>query len=240
MPNNQQNLNLNFCFKHLNFKKLTSTHQYAIENIDTFSSRNYAITTETQTSGIGRKGDQWLSGTRGESLALTFVITIPHKNLPELAHILAYSIFKVLSSFGLRPLFKWPNDLLVNEKKIAGIMCDIKYPKAICSVGLNINSFHSMPGHTISLMNAGVLTNASSLQSKIEIEFKCLLTRYFKEGFQFIQEALNPHLAHLNKLVKIDNIKGFIKELNSDGRLILKLPDKTTTLISSGTIKLEQ
>lgn len=102
------------------------------------------ITAEEQTAGKGQFERKWISP-RGVNLYTTFYFHLPNptENITELSILLAKCIKKVLIDNGLAPTMKWPNDVLVNGKKIAGVLCETifheKYIEIILGFGLNVN-----------------------------------------------------------------------------------------------------
>lgn len=108
-----------------------------------------AVWTQFQTAGKGRFADrQWIAA-KGESLLVTFVLNpARYRAKPPMMPLLAgLALARYLRSLGLDPQIKWPNDLLIEGKKIAGILCRwISSPsgapfsreKVLCGIGLNL------------------------------------------------------------------------------------------------------
>jgi BirA family biotin operon repressor/biotin-[acetyl-CoA-carboxylase] ligase len=122
-----------------------STHTYAKEHLLDFEAEELTcITAEEQTKGQGQFQRKWISP-RFVNLYVTFYFQIPATApyLKELASLMIKSVQKVLQREGLDPKMKWPNDLLLNGKKIAGALCDTEfhesYIEIILSFGLNVN-----------------------------------------------------------------------------------------------------
>ena len=124
-------------FKEIHFPKIDSTHLYALEHLKEYAGQFVFISASEQTGGIGRKGDPWLGS--GDNLLGTFIFPMPLKSPSNLAQLLAYSAIKTLEKLALVPSFKWPNDILLSHKKVAGVMADIKDGTALLSIGMNVN-----------------------------------------------------------------------------------------------------
>ncbi|MBI3900670.1 MAG: biotin--[acetyl-CoA-carboxylase] ligase, partial [Chlamydiia bacterium] len=102
------------------------------------------ITADVQTAGRGRFRRPWRSPPHTNLLAsFCFQLPIAFPKLPYLAQLMAQSLATCLIQDGLRPSFKWPNDLLLNGKKVAGILCEVCFEptfiQAIIGVGVNLN-----------------------------------------------------------------------------------------------------
>lgn len=121
-----------------------------------------ALLADYQTGGRGQSGASWYSS-RGKNLLVSYLF-FPHSLPPESLFILnksvAVGIYDCLLSYQILPVIKWPNDILVNEKKIAGVLIEnvlrgsqIQY--CIIGIGLNVNedSFPAIVSNGISMKN---------------------------------------------------------------------------------------
>jgi len=128
-------------FHWIYFPILSSTHQWAMEHYHQFFCQYLFVYTGHQTNGVGRKGDIWAS--LGESLYGSFIfpvnVMITQKKFTFLSWILCHTIIAILKREGLSPSFKKPNDILLRQKKVCGVMTSIHSAVAIVSFGLNVN-----------------------------------------------------------------------------------------------------
>jgi BirA family biotin operon repressor/biotin-[acetyl-CoA-carboxylase] ligase len=129
--------------KILEFEKLESTQKKAKEIAKEAEPWTVVVAKE-QTGGYGRKGNFWYSPKGG----LYFSVILPRRkieNLQILTILTAFCVAKILNDeFEVKPLIKWPNDVLLNGKKICGILTEnIIFGKEIKSsiigIGLNTN-----------------------------------------------------------------------------------------------------
>lgn len=116
------------------FETIESTHKYAKVNIDNIENGEIIIA-EEQTGGIGTKGRKWHTG-REKNIAMTIVLK-PNKKVIELDNLtvdIAKEIQKAIQIlFNIKLTIKEPNDLLLEQKKICGILTEVS------SMGENIN-----------------------------------------------------------------------------------------------------
>ncbi len=125
--------------KKIHFQIIASTHLFAKENLSKFLENPITvITADLQTTGIGSRRNQWIAP-ENSSLLLTFVCPTPSKEFhPHLANICALSLIKTLFFLEIDMSFKYPNDLMVNGRKLAGFLVEICENQCICSFGLNL------------------------------------------------------------------------------------------------------
>lgn len=131
----------------LNFDELFSTNEYAYNlvkqgNIAEFTT----IYAHNQTKGKGQQGNMWVSE-KGKNITFSIILhpiqIIPSKQF-ILSQCVSLGIQKVLRNYCEHVTIKWPNDIYVNKKKIAGILIENilsgnKISSSIIGIGLNIN-----------------------------------------------------------------------------------------------------
>ncbi len=127
--------------KTLFFKSLPSTQIY-LKNLlkNEKPSLPLAVVADIQTDGVGSRVNSWIS--KEGNLFLSFALAL--KDLPrdlklESASIyFSYLLKETLASFGSKVFLKWPNDLYLEEKKIAGMITNVVGDTLVCGVGLNL------------------------------------------------------------------------------------------------------
>ncbi len=127
------------------YKEIDSTHTYAKNKYNELQNGEVIIT-DKQTSGIGTKGRNWYTGA-GKNIAMTIMIKpkFTISTIPKLTVKIAQSIKKsIYELYNYDLKIKEPNDLILNNKKISGILTEvhtlgknIKY--LIISIGFNVN-----------------------------------------------------------------------------------------------------
>jgi BirA family transcriptional regulator, biotin operon repressor / biotin---[acetyl-CoA-carboxylase] ligase len=129
-------------YKH--FESLTSTNDWVKGHLKTIPEGVLlCVSADEQTAARGQYGRKWFSP-KGENLYATFGFLTEQRHDPlTLTRLLAIATARTLEERGVRSILKWPNDLLVHQKKIAGILCEtIPLPQRIgiaIGVGLNVN-----------------------------------------------------------------------------------------------------
>ena len=128
------------------YNEIPSTHTYAKQIAKDVNNNGKVILAEIQTQGIGTKGRKWYTG-EGKNLAVTIILH-PQGNVEKLDGLtvkIAEEIKKAIKElYGYTLDIKEPNDLLMNNKKICGILTEIhtigeKIQYLIISFGFNVN-----------------------------------------------------------------------------------------------------
>lgn len=202
---------------HYQFKTLTSTNAWAKQNIHLFEKHKLTlITADTQTQGRGQYGRQWISPP-GQNLYASFCFYIDQKQQDPLSitHVLAISVIAILEQYGIRGEIKWPNDVKVNGKKIAGILCETVYNQeefgVVVGLGFNIN----MPNDLLKNVDqpaTSILSETGQMQDKLQIieqlkvVFSNNLQLFIKEGFQSFLPILKKLLIPGNTPPNLKNL----------------------------------
>ncbi len=121
------------------FESLKSTNTWALEHIAEINHGD-VVRADCQTAGRGRFNREWLA-VPGKSLTFSLILKDPAwiswgGNLGQIA---AVAQVRMLRRFGVRALLKWPNDLIVNDRKMAGILVERSGDEFVVGIGLNVN-----------------------------------------------------------------------------------------------------
>ena len=104
------------------------------------------VLAERQTAGRGRRGAAWFAPT-GESLAFSILLrpTEAKTLWPRLALATGLAVAEAIESFGLQVGIKWPNDVWIGARKVAGILVEAGANFAVIGIGLNVNTTEFPP-----------------------------------------------------------------------------------------------
>lgn len=226
--------------------KINSTNRYAKERINTLNNRS-VILAYRQTAGVGRIQRQWYSPL-GKSLSLTiFLKKLPTDlNIMPFSFLTAAALIKAIEPLTDKVRIKWPNDLLLNNKKIAGILSELEIDargdkQLIIGVGLNINQeqtdYPSDIKHKATSLRQELKRpiNPDLLIARfIEIFFDILeqyvsskntapFINYCKEHSAIIGAQVNVHSTndptYQAKVIDIDHYGGLVIEQVSTGQI---------------------
>lgn len=232
---------------------IDSTHAYAKEHAALFAPNEITcIYAEEQTLGKGRQQKKWFSP-KGVNLYVSFFLKLPSQtpHLTAIGQVLAASVAKILLHLDLFAEMKWPNDLYLNGKKFAGILCETVFHTSsadlFLGIGINVNMDKNLlakidQAATSLQVETEKTWDKEFLLQKLQTQFASDLALFQKEGFLPFQIFLNKRLAFKSKPVFCfdgkENWEGICQSLATDGRLNLLLKDGTTKLLSTGDMSL--
>jgi len=189
---------------------------------------------ESQSRGRGRQGRSWL-GERGESILASVLLRIdcePRK-LPPLAIVAGLS---ARDAIGGAAKIKWPNDVLIDGKKVAGILVEAR-EWAVLGIGVNVAvDVSALPPDA-----AGVAGTLGRDEAEVEptlAELLSALEARLSEEKAATLTALRERDALLGKPVRWDGGEGLGAGIDDAGALLVHLPDGTTTALSAGEVTL--
>lgn len=231
--------------KHIHFDEIDSTNTYLkneYQNLDnlTFVSADY------QTSGHGRFDRKW-SANKGDNVLLSYLIK--DKDIIEhfsyISMFTAVVIVKYLEDKGLSNVsIKWPNDVYVNGKKIAGILLEGNVPNyVVVGLGINLNQVEfdnelRHPATSLKLEKPDY--NSSSLVEAQEIIYRFnSLWADFKGDWSIYDNFIKNHNYLLKKSIKLSNsvnvIEGIVEDIDSSCNLLIN-NGKEIVKINTGEI----
>lgn len=218
------------------FDEIDSTQNAAKKYIKETGSANSFFATDNQTNGYGRNARAWLS-THGKSLVFSLLLSpvlCPEK-LPLANYAAGLAVKQVLLSYNIRTELKWPNDILLNGRKLCGIFSESAALRntrfyLITGFGLNINhNFEDFPDEirdsAASLKIAcGKEFCREQLAAEIVIEYLRLVS-LLEQNHETILNIYKENCGTLGKTVKLifDNyeIVGIAKDINPDGSIAI-------------------
>ncbi|MGL5150469.1 MAG: biotin--[acetyl-CoA-carboxylase] ligase, partial [Clostridium sp.] len=134
----------NFSNKIIFFDEIDSTNLHAKKLASTGSPEGTVVVSKIQNNGVGRLQREWVSPTGGLWFSLILKPPTTPINAGKIPLIAAASIYNTLSKLGYPCKIKWPNDILLNSKKVCGILtemnCELdKINYVILGIGVNVN-----------------------------------------------------------------------------------------------------
>jgi BirA family biotin operon repressor/biotin-[acetyl-CoA-carboxylase] ligase len=132
-------------FNLVRFDSIDSTNTEALKHARQGADEGLCVIARQQTAGRGRQGRVWASpANAGLYLSIVLRPNLEAKSLPFITLAAAVAVFDTLTDLGLRADIKWPNDILVNEKKICGILAETTDTNeglaVVVGIGINLTS----------------------------------------------------------------------------------------------------
>ncbi len=240
----------------LYFSEVASTNDLAKEMAATGAKEGTVIIAETQTNGKGRLGREWASPKGGIWFSTILRPKLMPNDIPKLTLMTSLAVAKTISQlFNLKTEVKWPNDVLINAKKVCGILTEANTRGNITNfvvVGIGINAnieLYSLPQQ--------VGANATSLKHELKREIdrerflRVLLEKMEHYYITLTERKFKPILREwkslcslLGSYVKVisweEKIIGLAIDVNENGALIMKLRNGTLRKVLSGDVSLKR
>jgi BirA family biotin operon repressor/biotin-[acetyl-CoA-carboxylase] ligase len=199
--------------------------------------------TEHQTAGRGRTGRHWLDEP-GASLLLSVLLRPPRTTAAaQLSLVCALAVAETVErATALEAGVKWPNDVLVEGRKVAGILLEGREGAVVCGIGLNANQAAGALPRDTSTPVASLRTLTGREHDREELLatlLERLETRYDAwrlDGLAPLRTELERRNAVRAREVRIGDEVGIAGPIAADGRLTLSRADGTTVLVASGEV----
>lgn len=217
------------------FEKVDSTQNRILQFLPKDGAGAVLILAETQSKGVGRQGRPWLSPAGG----LWFSLALPMKTL-TLAQAASFSIVAALQlAQSLKEVnaldcdIKWPNDVLYQGKKVAGLLLTtttkFRMPWLIIGIGINVNNEIPSEISKIATSIAAIRKQSQGRSRLLESLLSAIYTawaEFDRTGFGPYQKAVEARLTGVGKPVQIKvgskMVQGTMKAVDPQGNLLLE------------------
>ncbi|MDD3669384.1 MAG: biotin--[acetyl-CoA-carboxylase] ligase [Alphaproteobacteria bacterium] len=193
------------------------------------------VVAERQTRGRGRMGRTWESP--AGNLYLTAVVPDFGDRTPQLAFVAAVALAEALADFPVR--LKWPNDVLLDGRKIAGILLERAEGKVLVGVGVNVVSAPDLAIYATGHLQGRIFCDI--LLDRFLKELREAMGAFQEKGFEPIRRKWLAGAFHLGQdiIVKMPQgtAAGVFAGIDADGALMLKQAD-TIKRITVGDVAL--
>ncbi len=193
------------------------------------------VCAESQTKGRGRMGRGWVSP-KGKGIYFSLILRpkLPPNEAAKLTLLCAVAVAEAVARVsGIEARIKWPNDLLVGKKKLAGILTELhaetdRVKFVVVGVGLNVNTPESqLPTDATSLrLEAGRVFSRVQVLQEVLRELEHWYLRFGREGFPPVLERWKELSLTLGRRVRVADPAGFVegeaKDIDEDGGLLIR------------------
>lgn len=223
----------------IHLDRVDSTSNYVATLVSEQKARHgMVILAETQTNGRGQRGAVWQS----ESFKnLLFSIYLEHKQLPiqqqsSLTHLVSLAILEGLAKIGLTTQIKWPNDILVGTKKIAGILIEnqlrgTNIHSSIIGIGINVlqTTFDFSGSTSVCLALKKTITKEEVLNHVLDTMNR-LYENIVHKQYHLLKASYLEKLWLLNTESSFEQenetFRGIIRGTDEYGRLVIEREQK--------------
>jgi BirA family biotin operon repressor/biotin-[acetyl-CoA-carboxylase] ligase len=208
-----------------------STQRVAFELAERGAPDGTAVVADTQTAGRGRRGRRW-HDTPGESLLASIVVRpeLPPAQLPQLSLTAAVAVAEAIADLtGLAPRLKWPNDVVIRGRKLAGILLEsrsVTTTVVVIGVGINLAQMSfalelAESATSVRLEDGRVPTPAGMLDA-ILVSLDAWRGRLAGGGFAPVRARWMSLAETIGRAVHADGRTGVAVDLDEQGALIVR------------------
>ncbi len=246
----QSNLNTRYIGRSiLSFDELDSTNSQALRIPRSNLTNGLVIVTDKQTGGRGRRGNTWHS-LPGKSLTFSVILfpDVSPKTLGLFSLLAGLAVVETMGEYNIDAKLKWPNDIVIFDKKIGGLLCETKVTHNqvdvfIIGIGLNINEdrIDFPEGIVDSATSVKIILNKTLERALVLTHLLSRLEKWI-DHMQHKDKIISTwldHCAHLGQVISVktkdDTVSGIFSGLTKYGEAIIESKGKET-IISAGII----
>jgi len=223
-----------------------STNAEALERARAGERGPLWVAAARQSAGRGRRGRTWVSEPGNLYATLLLTDPSPPERFADLSFVAALAVHDAVGrripGLAGRLVLKWPNDLLIDRNKFAGIL--VEGEGAAVALGIGVNCVHHPDGTdypATDLAAAGVRASPESLFAPLTAAMATRLTQWNRgAGFSAIRADWLARAAGIGKPVRVKSgdseIAGRFEGIDETGRLVLRLDDGTMQAVTAGDV----
>ena len=237
------------------FDETDSTSNRAHIIADSYSPEGTIVVAESQSSGKGRLGRKWVS-VPYKSISVSIILRprIEVSSAPGLTFVIAVALSDTLHSFGVHNhRIKWPNDILINNKKISGILTEMKVSAGkiqfiIAGIGINTGSVSAdLPDDLKNIASSvydetGIVIDRTEFLCRFLYDMEIRYNEFQQSGLCDILTAWSENTDTIGRIISVytnqNLVKGKVTGINPDGSLSVET-DSGIVTVNSGEISIQ-
>jgi BirA family biotin operon repressor/biotin-[acetyl-CoA-carboxylase] ligase len=238
----------------ISYKKADSTNTIAYSLAEKGSKEGLVVLAEEQARGKGRLGRRWISPPKsGIYLSCVLRPDITPREIARITLLAAVAVTEAIRHFtGMPAVIKWPNDILINGRKVCGILTEMKAEQdgvdfVVLGIGVNVNTAPShLPAGASSLREEMKRIGRRDSLSRLVLVRRMLeglereYARLKEDGFDPIIERWKHLSAMLGSRVTVNlhdaSFTGTVHDMDADGSLVVRLGSGVLKTVSSGDV----
>lgn len=236
------------------FSSIPSTNSHACQLAEGGATEGTVVVADAQSAGKGRLGRSWASPP-GVNLYLSLILRppVPPREAPLMTFLSSLAVARTIEDVtGLVPTVKWPNDVLLNGRKVAGLLNEMSAESerihyVVLGIGLNINMRADEFPADLRYPATSLLLATGSLQSRLALcrrlfaELDELYRDYLANGHEGIMNGWLRYFDLLNVMVEVfdghGSQRGRVSGVADDGALLLLGDDGAIRRILAGDVR---
>lgn len=222
----------------LHFDELDSTNAYIKKIATDYKKEGLVVLTEKQLAGRGRLGRKWFSqNSKGIWMSMMLRPKISIFEVSKITQVVAAAVASALADLGIDSKIKWPNDIIINDKKICGILVEMNSEEnhinhIVIGIGLNINQDKSdFDSEIIDIASSlkiemGKTYNRAEIMATVLNKFEKLYDEFCMGNFEVSRKICSEKSYIIGSEIYVINngekVKAIAKSLNEDGKLLVE------------------
>lgn len=208
------------------------------------------VVAEGQTQGRGRVGRAWVSP-KGKGIYASVILrpSVPIAQVSQITLVMAVAAATAVQrQTGLKPQIKWPNDLLIGPRKLAGILTELnaelnRVRYVVVGIGMNVNSSRAqLPANSTSLAEEqGEPVDRIELARALLVELDRCYGRFLEQGLEPLLEEWRGFAAFLGRRIRVAlagdrTVDGQAVDVDSNGTLLVRTDTGIMESVSAGEV----
>ena len=207
--------------------------------VDTSLAEGALVVADHQTAGRGRLGRSWDAPSGTALLCSLLLKPPPERPTPELSLVAGIAVADALERLlGLAVQIKWPNDVMLRRRKIAGCLAEVREGAVVLGIGVNVNQSRAeLPD------NAGSIRTLTGRTADREVVLSTVLedlaNRYGSwkaDGLDGVYDGLGPRDFLRGRRVTVNGMSGVVSMIDRQGRLEIASGHGEVVTVESGEV----
>lgn len=211
--------------KRIQFEAVTSTNDFLKQNKQNLE-HGTVVSSSMQSKGRGRKGQVWVSEKGNLYFSFLLSLNLAYKDLSRILFQTSLALVKVLEQFDIKASIKYPNDIIVKHKKIAGILIETSGGSALefVTVGVGLNVLQKkIPNLEDKAISMTEITTDYLRVDDILNRFIEIYNELEDETLSYIHGCYIKYSMVIGKFVNIHGKKGQILDVTRSGHLVVEI-----------------
>jgi BirA family biotin operon repressor/biotin-[acetyl-CoA-carboxylase] ligase len=196
-----------------------------------------------QSAGRGRLGRSW-EAPSGTALLCSILLKPPPERDPrELSLVAGVAVADALELIvGLSVQVKWPNDVMLRRRKVAGILAELRDAAVVLGIGINVNQTREqLPERAGSLRTlTGREYDREELLGQVLADLELRYDAWLENGLDGVYEGLGPRDFLRGRRVSVNGTRGTVVKIARDGRLEIATGNHEVETVESGEVTYER
>jgi len=201
------------------------------------------VVADHQTAGRGRLGRSW-DAPPGKALLVSILLKPPpERHAPELSLVAGVAVADTVErSTGLAVQLKWPNDVMLRRRKVAGLLAEAHDGAVVLGIGLNVNqSRDELPPSAGSLLTlTGREWRRDQLLDSLLADLERTYAAWRSGGLDAVYEGLAPRDFLRGRRVSVNGTSGVATKIDRQGRLEIEVGHGDVVAVESGEVVYER